>query len=441
MLDTKSSRLKRLSGETLWVLAGSAIAIIGSLGLVRLLTEYLNPTQYGELALALTVANLINQVVMCGLISGIGRFYSIAKEHHALHAYRHDSYLLLARATIAIVSIGLSLILFAYFSSHSNWISLIVVTILFATISSYNSVFSDVQNAARNRSVAAANNSLDTLLKILLSFFALYFFTVSATTVMLAYAFAAVVVFSTNHLSIKYAIPPTAAQTNKSEPKSDVWRKQIWTYAWPFSAWGVFTWGQQASDRWALQLFSSTNEVGVFAVLFQLGYAPVIMLSGLISGFLAPIFFQRAGDATNNERTLSVHRINWRVSTCLLAMTALGFLVAWPLHSYIFALFVSSDYRSYSHLLPWFVLSGGLFATGQMLVLKILSEIRSSVLIIVKIGTALIGITLNILGAWLGGLNGIVIAMVGFSVAYLFWMAWLSRDPVIQKTNTLETES
>ena len=430
MLDTKSTRLKRLVGENLWILAGSAIAIIGSLGLVRILTEYLNPTQYGELALALTVANLINQVVMCGLISGIGRFYSIAKERHALHAYRNDAYLLLVRATMAIVAIGLILILFAHFTSQSDWASLIVITIVFATITSYNSVFSDVQNAARNRSIAAANNSLDTLLKLLLSFLALHFFAVSATTVMLAYAFAAVVVLIPNQLSLRYAIPPAAAQTNRSDPKSDIWRKQIWTYAWPFSAWGLFTWGQQASDRWALQLFSSTNEVGVFAVLFQLGYAPVIMLSGIISGFLAPIFFQRAGDATNNERTLFVHRINWRVSSCLLAMTALGFLVAWPLHRYVFAIFVSHDYREYSHLLPWFVLSGGLFATGQMLVLKILSEIRSKILIVVKIGTALVGIGLNILGAWLGGLNGIVIAMVGFSAAYFLWMAWLSRSPV-----------
>ena len=186
MLDTKSTRIKRLIGENLWILAGSAIAIIGSLGLVRILTEYLNPTQYGELALALTVANLINQVVMCGLISGIGRFYYIAKERHALHAYRSDAYLLLVQATMAIVAIGLILILFAHFSSQSDWASLIVITIVFATISSYNSVFSDVQNAARNRSIAAANNSLDTLLKLLLSFLALQFFAVSATTVMLA---------------------------------------------------------------------------------------------------------------------------------------------------------------------------------------------------------------------------------------------------------------
>ena len=431
MLDTKSTRLKRLVGENLWILAGSAIAIIGSLGLVRLLTEYLTPTQYGELALALTVANLINQVVMCGLISGIGRFYSIAKEHQALHAYRHESYLLLARATIAIVSIGLSLVLLAYFSSQTNWITLIVVTILFATMSSYNSVFSDVQNAARNRSIAAANNSLDTLLKILLSFLALYFFAVSATTVMLAYAFAGVAVLSTNHLSLKYAIPPTAAQTNTSDPKSDVWKTQIWSYAWPFSVWGLFTWGQQASDRWALQLFSSTNEVGVFAVLFQLGYAPVLMMSGIFSGFLTPIFFQRAGDATNNGRNLSVHRINWLVSSSLLSITVLGFIASWLSHRYIFAIFVSADYREYSYLLPWFVLSGGLFATGQMFVLKILSEIRSRQLIVIKIGTALIGICLNILGAWLGSLTGIVIAMVGFSSVYMLWMAWLSRYPFV----------
>jgi O-antigen/teichoic acid export membrane protein len=39
----------------------------GALVLVRVLTEYLTPAQYGQLALGLTVAGLVNQVVMAGM--------------------------------------------------------------------------------------------------------------------------------------------------------------------------------------------------------------------------------------------------------------------------------------------------------------------------------------------------------------------------------------
>src|SRR5438874_2297495 len=52
-------------------------------------------------------------------------------------------------------------------------------------------------------------------------------------------------------------------------------------YAWPFAAWGIFTWMQTASDRWALQ-GRGTSEVGFYAALYQLGYYPMTLLSGFL---------------------------------------------------------------------------------------------------------------------------------------------------------------
>lgn len=425
MLNT--ARLRRLVTENLWLVTGALISVVGSLALVRVLTQYLSPSQYGELALALTVANLINQVVMCGLISGIGRFYSIAKDSDDLHAYLAQSYSLLRYAGIATLLIGLFLLVGVVISSHSEWATLVTITIAFSIVSNYNGVFGDIQNAARNRPIVVLNNSLDTILKIVFIFWAILVLGASSTIIILAYTLSAIAVFLSNKALLKFAIAPQNLNKHTSGGASRNWQRQIWTYAWPFSAWGIFTWAQQASDRWALQVFSSTQEVGVYAVLFQLGYVPIIMISGLLASFLTPIFFSLAGDASDRRRNITVNRINLLVTYTLLALTVLAFLITWGLHKLIFTIFVSPEFRSHSYLLPWFVLAGGLFSTGQMLVLKVLSEVRPRMLLTVKVCTAVLGLVLNILGAWFAGIYGVVIALVSFSTIYAVGMFWITR--------------
>ena len=407
---------------------GALISVVGTLALVRVLTQYLSPSQYGELALALTVANLINQVVMCGLISGIGRFYSIAKDSDDLQAYLEQSYSLLRVAGIVTLLIGAVVLTGVVITSHTQWAILVVSTIAFSIASNYNGVFSDIQNAARNRPIVVLNTSLNTILKIAFVVLAGVMLGASSTVVILAYALSAFFVLLSNNALLKYAISPQSLNKYASEQSSRNWQGQIWTYAWPFSAWGIFTWAQQASDRWALQIFATTEEVGVFAVLFQLGYVPIIMLSGLLASFLTPIFFSRAGDASDQTRNVSVQRINLLVTYALLALTALAFFITWALHTLIFMVFVSPEFRGQSYLLPWFVLAGGLFSTGQMLVLKVLSEVRPRILLTVKIGTALLGLVLNVLGAWLAGIHGVVAALVTFSIVYVLGMLWLTHS-------------
>jgi O-antigen/teichoic acid export membrane protein len=331
-------------------------------------------------------------------------------------------------AGIVTLLIGAILLTGVVMTSHTEWAILVVSTIAFSVVSNYNGVYSDIQNAARNRPIVVLNSSLDTILKIAFVFLAAVMLGASSTIIILAYALSSIVVFLSNKALLKYAISPQRLNKHTNVGSSRNWQGQIWTYAWPFSAWGIFTWAQQASDRWALQVFATTEEVGVFAVLFQLGYVPIIMLSGLLASFLTPIFFSRAGDASDETRNVSVQRINLLVTYTLLALTVLAFFITWAMHTLIFMVFVSPEFRGHSYLLPWFVLAGGLFSTGQMLVLKVLSEVRPRILLTVKIGTALLGLVLNVLGAWLAGIHGVVAALVTFSVVYVLGMLWLTRS-------------
>lgn len=436
MSTFESPRFRRLAKEGVWVLSGQVATVAGALVLVRVLTEYLEPAQYGQLALGLTVAGLVNQVVMGGVTAGIGRFYSIAAEKNDLPGYLHASQRLMGYATAAVAAIALVLMVGLLWLGYSQWMGLAAAALVLSVLSGHSASLSGIQNAARQRAVVAFHGGLDAWLKILLAVSVMLWLGSSSTAVVLGYALSSLLVTGSQLLFLRRLIRP---QGDKPQAFAN-WGRQIWAYSWPFSIWGVFTWAQQASDRWALQTFASQQEVGLYAVVFQLGYVPMGLATGMAMTFLGPILYQRSGSAADHARNTSVHRIAWRITLAGLLMTALAFVFTFLLHEWIFQLLVAVKYHAVSYLLPWMVLAGGIFAAGQMLALKLMSEMKPVAMTAAKIVTAILGVGLNIYGASQFGLPGVVTALVAFTSVYFFWMVWLAQRPPESANNHLRTE-
>ncbi|MDA7723356.1 oligosaccharide flippase family protein [Pseudomonadales bacterium] len=423
-----SSRFKRLAAEGTWIVVGQIAAVLGALALVRVLTEYLEPAQYGRLALGLTVAGLVNQVIMGGVTLGIGRFYSIAAEKNDLTGYMNASRQLMGYATGAVAVIGLLLSVGLFWLDHYQWLGLVASALLYSVLSGYHSCLGGIQNAARQRAIVAFHGALDAWLKILLAVSLIFLFGSSITAVILGFALSSLLMTCSQLFFLRRRIDFEGVKT----PAPASWGRQIWTYSKPFSIFGIFTWFYIASDRWALQTFASAEDVGFYAVVFQLGYVPVGLATGMMTGFLGPILWQRSGNGQDQARNTSVHRIVWRVTLASLLVTALTFALTFLLHGWIFTLLVATEYHSVSYLLPWMVLAGGLFAAGQIFALKLMSEMKSSAMMAVKIVTAIFGVGLNIYGASQFGLLGVVAALVAFSATYFSWMTWLAlRSPTL----------
>lgn len=428
-------RFNRLAKEGGWIVVGQIATVLGALTLVRVLTEYLDPAQYGQLALGLTVAGLVNQVVMGGVTAGIGRFYSIAAEKNDLPSYLHASRCLMGYATAAVGAIALVLMAGLFWLGYSQWMGLVAAVLVFSVLSGYNLSLGGIQNAARQRAIVAFHGGLDAWLKILLVVGVMLWLGSSSTAVVMGYALSSFLVTGSQFFFLRRLIRP---QGEKPQETVD-WARRIWTYSWPFSTWGVFTWAQQVSDRWSLQTFSSMQEVGMYAVVFQLGYVPIGLAAGMAMTFLGPILYQRSGIATNHARNTSVHRIAWRITFVGLLVTALAFVLTLFLHEWIFHLLVDTQYHAVSHFLPWIVLAGGIFSAGQMLALKLMSEMKSAAMTAAKIVTAILGVGLNVYGSAQFGLQGVVAALVIFSSIYFFWMAWLAQHPPVSISHHLRT--
>jgi len=413
----------RISGEALWIILGQVIMVAGSLVGVRLLTGSLEPEVYGEFALGLTIVALINQLVLGPLSNGATRFYSLAVERSDISNYLKAVKQLVIKSAIFILLVTICGLLILLLFVKTKFLVFGFACVIFALISGINSVLNGVQNAARQRSIVALHQGLATWTQY---FFAVVFVIClghNSENVMLGFILSSLLIL----FSQLYFFKHTISSGSVNQLVSSNWGKEIVDYSWPFAAWGIFTWAQIASDRWALSAFSPMRELGLYAVLFQLGYAPVSLATNMLVQLLAPIYFQRAGKVSDIVKIEKVNKLNLKLTIISLAFTFIMFGAVLALHKQIFAIFVAPEYRVNSYLLPWLALAAGFFATGQITSINLMSQLRTKTMLAVKITTASLGLGLNFLGSYFYGIKGVVFGVLAFSFVYLMWMFLLTR--------------
>ena len=419
-------RYFRIAKEGSWLLLGQIVSVAASLVLVRVLTGHLEPSQYGQLALALTLGTLIGQVAFSGSMPGIQRYYTIAAEMGEASEYLLASRRMMGYGTVVAVGLSVLLLFGLPLFGKADMMAITTIAIAFTLLSSYNSIQGMIQNAARQRKVVVLHGSLDAWLRILFATVLLTWFGNSAMVVIGAYITSLLLVLASQAIFIRRLIPRQVTRTDNPNP----WMAQIWQYSKPFVFFNAFTWIQASSDRWALETFATTQDVGLYAVLIQLGYTPIGMVAGLVTSLIGPILFQRSGSTADPDRNADVHKQAWRLTALALFATLLASLFAFMFHDWIFHLLVAAQYRSVSYLMPWMMVAGGIFAAGQVLTLKLMSDLNTRALIWPKIVTSLVGAILSFAGAYFAGLTGVVYGAVAFSVLVFLWLGWLSWHPI-----------
>lgn len=428
-------RLIKLSGEGLWIATGQVAVVIGGLMSVRVLTGYLSPLQYGQLALATTIAALANQTLMGGLANAFARYYSIASEQGDLKAYVSDGIKLVAVAAGIVLGAGLLSCGLLIASNYSSWGIPILLIIPLAILNGCNVCLNSFQNAARHRVVVSLHGGMEVWLKIAFAILAVSIMGPTLAAVLTGFVFASAAVLASQLGFLKHALDSPLSMLIGRSTKSR-WIKPMLAFAWPFSAWGGFTWAQQSSDRWSLATFANVSSVGQYNVAYQLGYAPITILTNFCVTLAGPVLFMRVGSGADQQRAAHVKKSIWILAGFAFALTIVGFLAALVFHDALFRILVAEAYRDSSIYFPWLVLGGGLFAVGQMVTIQHLSELRPGQLLPIKIGTALIGVMLAFAGSYLAGTWGVVSATVIFGLIYMLTVlrSALSKAPSVQQS-------
>lgn len=412
-----SARLIRLTKEGVWLVIGQCLMVIGSLIGVRLMTELLTADAYGELALGMTLTTLVNQTILGPLSGGISRFYAPAIEKNDFYSYLKAVKQLQLYATGIITLLIIFSVIGILIVGEINWLVIMLFAFIYSILSGYSGIISCIQVAARQRGIVAFHQGIEPFLRFFIAAILIIWLGATSTIALFGFVISALILY----LSQAYFFQRFTKNKMNTIVQNN-WLLEIWHFSWPISIFGIFTWFQIASDRWSLIIFNSTQDVGNFAVLYQLGYYPITLLSGMVMQFLLPILYQRSGDAKNKERNADVAVLSWKLTWFSLSLTAIAFIVAVMFHSQVFQIFVADKFRDISYLLPWLIASGGIFASGQALASNLHAQMKTREMIFAKIVTALIGILLNVIGANLFGLIGIIGAGVVFSALYFLWI-------------------
>ena len=426
------TRIKRLAKEGSWIVAGQIAAVAGALVLVRVLTEHLDPTQYGQLALGLTIAGLVNQVALGGITSGIGRFYSIAVEKGDLAGYLKASKWLMGYATLGVGSIALILTVGLFATGQSQWLGFAAAVLVFSILSGYNNALGGIQNAARQRAIVALHGGMDAWLKIGLVIGVVLWVGSSSTAVVIGYALSALLVTVSQLFFMRRLLRRHGGSTRI--PNNEDWARQMWLFSWPMVAGGLFNWGYYASQRWAMELFVSTADVGKFYALTQIAYTPISLAGSLFMSLLLPILYARAADPESHERIANVRDIVFKIGALGVGATLLAAGITVFLHEAIFKLLVAEQYRGMSVYMPLVVISAGLLQSSIALGGMLTSANQTkSVLPLAIIGNLII-ILLNLVFTHQFGLLGLLISMMLGSILHLAWMLKIVSSLKIPKS-------
>lgn len=412
-----------IAREALWTALGQGLSILGSLGLIRILTSYLTSAEYGYLALGLTASTLYSQVVMGGVSASVGRYYSIYLARDDLVSYLRGAVALVKYASLFVFIFAVIVVIILSITGHEKWIFLIVGICIFSLLTGINSSIISILTAARLRLSLAINAAIEIVLKVCFVLFCLLACGPKAESVIGGYcASSFVLLIFLRYLLNKKIILKKFNKKIFQEPR---WSAEMWSFMWPFLIMGIAAWGQLASSRWILEFYATLSDVGVFQVLVQIA-APIQILSSVLIVFIAPIYFSLSGDDALQSNKQLIRATTFRIATSGLCLVAVLFVMVELFHQEIYSLLVSRNFLMDSHYLPLMIASSGILGISQIFCTQLYSELRIKEVMYAGIFSGFIGIVLNVQLGIAHGLTGIIWAQFIFAIVNFLWLLFLT---------------
>ena len=409
--------------ETSWITLGQLLIALGGLAGIRMLTHVLTPEAYGKLGLGMAIAALVGQIFYWPVSNCATRLYSEAVNKNDVASFFYVINKILVVSGVFVVAVFLLCYEFFRGESEKYGFYFLIPLSVYAISTGCGSVYAGMLNASRRRAEIAISQSVEIWSRFILAYLLIKQFGDLSYLALIGFSIASLSVTIWQHKAICSSFP----RNKQVNDTSKNWTFEISNYIRPFFLIGIFTGLSTASDRWILNSFTSSTEVGLYVVLYQLGFYPISMVIGILVQLMEPIIYQRIGAVNNSAATDDATRLVKITTATALAFSIIASMIAWIAKDLLFLIFTPDSYHSAAIYLPIVVLSGGFFAAGNALALKIQAYKLSSMLLKPKIGMAIVGFVSNIVGAYSYGLKGIVFAGLFTSFAYLLLMYYSSK--------------
>tara|TARA_Y100001968_G_scaffold220407_1_gene203268 strand:+ start:6333 stop:7646 length:1314 start_codon:yes stop_codon:yes gene_type:complete len=409
--------------EFSWIVLGQIFSILGALVGIRVLTGLLIPAEYGKLALGMSVTTFIAVSTIGPLTGGVVRYFAPARQEGKLGSYFKAVKELTSRLSLGIIIISLVGLISILISGKSEYFVFVLGAIAFALLENYQNMINAIQNAARQRSIVAFHNVISTWFKFIIASGFIILIWNSSVIAIWGYAISMLlVIFSQLYYLNKLVLRKNDLKIINKKEVAD-YKSKIFSQSWPVAIWGILSSIYVILDKWSLELFSTTTIVGVYSALFQLGSFPIRLFVNLFTSLIVPIYYEKAGNASENKKLLNVYHIieSSTYIAAILFLVLIIFIYLFQENLIFYFLGNRNTYLANSYILPWITLSAVM--TNLSSIICFAFRISNNIKIMLKpfAITTLIGIISVIIGANIAGLKGVVVAINIESLIKLLW--------------------
>lgn len=412
--------------EAAWVFVGQAFAFLGGLAGIKLLTNLMTVESYGELALGLSIAGIVN-VFLFGPLGQVGlRFYSTCRENGETTTFTAVLVRLHSQAIILLATISLPIAPLVGIALEWKWALFFLTAIMFGVLSGVQGSLLSLFAASRDRRMAALTQGADTWLRLGCATVIVYCGGSAGILAIVGYATGSLLIVATQI----WVARRRGFWSDRSPPdgaRSSVLRIEFLRYALPFIAFAGLASVSLYADRWLLQTFLMAADVGIYSAIFQLASAPVALLMGVATQLIIPVVFARSGNLDDHDRTRSSQRLVSRSVLIIGAMYAALTLAAYRWGEVFITLLTNADYAKYASSLWVIVFSQALFNLAQFLVSIGLTLHKPHAYFAAKLGQAVCLLIAGLLLVRTGGVNGMAEALLVSSIVYLAWVIAVNK--------------
>ncbi len=352
LLDLRRTRLAR---ETAWVAAGQLLVALGRFGGVRLLTQWVEPTLYGQVALLLVVSALGTNVLSVPVLQAVLRWYPEAVARRGMRTFLGVAARMLVWTVVPLAAallIGGAVWNLGLGKAPSFAAFVALVALLLVDLARSFEV--SLLNAARRQAALSAWSVADAWARPLGAVAAVIVAGPAAFTVLAGTWFGTVAAFAA--FWGRRVRPGTDDAPEMPAAWAGELRREFRSFAAPLVPFALLAWVVNTSDRYLVAGWAGVAQAGIYAAGYGLASQPFMTLTSIGVTAFRPVLFEAAsaGDRGKERRIVAL----W--ASAAAAGAAVGTVGFVALGGLVTRLALAPEYRSAVAVLPWIAAAYGI---------------------------------------------------------------------------------
>ena len=418
--------LKQLS----WAAFGEIATAVGLLVGIRLVTEYVSPSIYGNVTLLMGLTSFAYSFFSGPLFQVSLRFFPHAQASGEEELLRFSVFELAKKAifyTSVLLIIGGAV--YGFLTGNPLWFGLLLAAILVVDVLKILEI--GLLNAARKQRECAFWNIAETWGRPACAIILVCCFKVSAGLILFGY-------FCASALVLMYFRPKERpikddGAMGDREQRHRVLVKEIYRYALPLVPSALVSGINSLSDRYIIGGFLGFEQVGIYAAASSLMIRPFIIACGIVEQSVRPIYFDSIA-AESSESKFILRK--WLLFASVICV--FGVLAVVLLRHQIVNLALAPKYRVVVDLLPWLALGYACYSICFIYENVFYAYKKTVVIFKINAIMAVITVFITLIMTYAYGLLGAALSVMIINTLRLILLKFCSIKMINQSRNTVK---